>query len=162
MSRGKRYETEPKLNYQKVFAVIIAVVVIIMFIFIMKNVLNEREKITKDYEYFALYANNKWGVINQDGEQVIIPSYQEMARQYLRATDEFICNKTMQTTLMKIVKGEITIAHIERAKKERKLRGLQQEDQELAELIQYSEQIIGKGQENSLTIANKDEEGEQI
>ena len=39
---------------------------------------NEREKITKDYEYFALYSANKWGVINQEGEQVIIPSYQEM------------------------------------------------------------------------------------
>ena len=41
MSRGKRYETEGKLNYQKVFAVIIAIAVLIMFIFIVKNVLKE-------------------------------------------------------------------------------------------------------------------------
>ena len=34
MSRGKRYETEGKLNYQKVFAVIIAVIVIIMVVMI--------------------------------------------------------------------------------------------------------------------------------
>ena len=39
MARGKRYETEGKLNYQKVFAVIIAIAVIIMFIFIIRNVI---------------------------------------------------------------------------------------------------------------------------
>ena len=33
MSRGKRYDSEPKLNMKKVFAVAIAIVVIIMFIF---------------------------------------------------------------------------------------------------------------------------------
>ena len=34
MSRGKRYDEEPKLNIKKVFAVIIAIIVIIMLIFI--------------------------------------------------------------------------------------------------------------------------------
>ena len=48
MSRGKRYDTEAKLNYQKVFAVIIAIAVLIMFIYIMKSVLSEREKLIKD------------------------------------------------------------------------------------------------------------------
>lgn len=114
MSRGKRYETEGKLNYQKVFAVIIAIAVVIMFIFIMKNVLNEREKITKDYEYFALYANNKWGVINQDGEQVIIPSYQEMIVIPNKEKDVFICTYnideqtgTYQTKVMNSKNEEI-------------------------------------------------------
>ena len=32
MSRGRRYETEGKLNYQKVFAVIIAIIVIAMVV----------------------------------------------------------------------------------------------------------------------------------
>lgn len=91
MSRGKRYDTEAKLNYQKVFAVIIAIAVVIMFIFIIKNVLKEREKITKDYEYFALYANGKWGVINQDGEEVIKPSYQEMIVIPNQEKDVFLC-----------------------------------------------------------------------
>lgn len=91
MSKGKRYETEGKLNYQKVFAVIIAIAVLVMFIFIVKNVLKEREEITKDYEYFALYTANKWGVINQDGEQVIIPSYQEMIVIPNNEKDVFIC-----------------------------------------------------------------------
>ena len=91
MARGKRYETEGKLNYQKVFAVIIAIAVIIMFIFIIKNVLKERKKITKDYEYFALYAQNKWGVINQDGDEVIQPSYQEMIIIPDKTKDVFLC-----------------------------------------------------------------------
>ena len=91
MARGKRYETEGKLNYQKVFAVIIAIAVVIMFIFIIKNVLKERKEITKDYEYFALYAQNKWGVINQEGEEVIQPSYQEMIVIPDKTKDVFIC-----------------------------------------------------------------------
>ena len=91
MARGKRYETEGKLNYQKVFAVIIAIAVIIMFIFIIRNVLKERKEITKDYEYFALYSQNKWGVINQDGVEVIQPSYQEMIVIPDKTKDVFIC-----------------------------------------------------------------------
>lgn len=91
MSRGKRYDTEPKLNYQKVFAVLIAVAVVIMFIFIMKNVLKEREKVTGENEYFALYAQNKWGVINQNGEEIINPSYQEMIVIPNKDKDVFIC-----------------------------------------------------------------------
>ena len=91
MGRGKRYETEGKLNYQKVLAVILAIAVIIMFIFIIKNVFNEREKLNKDYEYFVLYSANKWGVINQEGEEVISPSYREMIVIPDKTKDVFIC-----------------------------------------------------------------------
>lgn len=91
MSRGKRYETEPKLNYQKVIAVIIAIAVVVMFVVIVRNVLKEREKNNKDYEYFALYSANKWGVINQEGETVITPSYQEMIVIPEKTKDIFIC-----------------------------------------------------------------------
>ena len=91
MARGKRYQTDGKLNYQKVFAVIIAIAVIIMFVFIIKNVLKEREEITKDYEYFALYSQNKWGIINQEGEVVIQPSYEEMIVIPDKTKDVFIC-----------------------------------------------------------------------
>ena len=91
MSRGKRYDPEAKLNYQKVFAVIIAIAVLIMFIFILKNVLKDREKMIQDYEYFALYSANKWGVINQEGEEVIIPTYQEMIVIPNKKKDVFIC-----------------------------------------------------------------------
>ena len=60
MSRGKRYE-EPKLNLKKVFAVILAIVVIIMSIVIIKNIFDkgkENKNITSK-TYFSVYENNK-------------------------------------------------------------------------------------------------------
>ena len=110
MSRGKRYDTEPKLNYQKVFAVFIAIAVVIMFVFIIKNILKEKEKIEKDYEYFVLYANNKWGVINQKGEEIITPSYQEMIVIPNKERDVFICtyniNEATGTYKTKAINGQ--------------------------------------------------------
>ena len=91
MARGKRYDTERKLNYQKVFAVIIAIAVIIMFIFIIRNILKERKEETKEYEYFALYAQNKWGIINQEGTEVIQPAYEEMIIVPDKTKDVFLC-----------------------------------------------------------------------
>ena len=80
MSRGKRYDSEPKLNMKKVFAVAIAIVVIIMFIFITKGLLSKDTtsgKITTK-NYYASYKDNKWGVIDSTGNNVIDPSYKEM------------------------------------------------------------------------------------
>lgn len=91
MSRGRRYETEGKLNYQKVFAVIIAIIVIAMVVMIIKNVFIQREKLNKEYEYFTAFSADKWGVINQDGETVINPSYQEMIVIPDKTKDVFIC-----------------------------------------------------------------------
>ena len=91
MSKGKRYETEGKLNYQKVFAVIIAIVVIVMFVLIIKNVLARRSELNRDYEYFAVFSANKWGVINQDGETIINPSYQELIVIPDQTKDVFLC-----------------------------------------------------------------------
>ena len=91
MSKGRRYETEGQLNYQKVLAVILAVAVLIMFIFIIKNVFKERDNTNKEYEYFTVYTANKWGVINQEGNEVIIPSYREMIVIPDKAKDVFIC-----------------------------------------------------------------------
>jgi len=90
----------------------------------------------------------------------ITDEHREMARQYLRATDEFICNKTMQTTLMKIIKGEIGIEQIVRAQKESELRRLQQEDGELGELIEQSEQFIKDSQGKTQTGPNTDDKRE--
>ena len=80
MSRGRRYDTEPKLNMKKVFAVAIAIIVIIMFIFIIKGLLTKDTtsgKITTK-SYFTSYKDNKWGVIDSTGNNVIDPSYKEM------------------------------------------------------------------------------------
>lgn len=79
MNRGKRYE-EPKLNLKKVFAVIVAIIVFIMFIFIIKGILTkekEQGKITSK-DYITVFKDNKWGVIDSSGNTVIDPSYEEM------------------------------------------------------------------------------------
>ncbi len=92
MSRGRRYE-EPKLNLKKVFAVIIAIVVIIMSIFIIKGILTkdkEQVKITSK-DYAVVFQNNKWGVIDSTGSIVIDPAYQEMIIIPNSKNDVFLC-----------------------------------------------------------------------
>lgn len=92
MNRGRRYE-ERKLNLKKVFAVFIAIVVLIMFIFIIKGILTkdrEQGKIVST-DYFVSYQNNKWGVINSKAENIIDPSYAEMIIIPNSKKDVFIC-----------------------------------------------------------------------
>ena len=77
--RGRRYDEEPHLNYKKVFAVILVLVVIAMIVFMIKNILEkgkESGKITSA-SYYALYTDNKWGIIDNNGIEIISPSYQE-------------------------------------------------------------------------------------
>ena len=92
MSRGRRYE-EPKLNMKKVFAVIVAIIVIIMCIVMLQGILSKDTKqgkiVSKDY--FASYQNNKWGVIDSNGDNVIDPSYAEMIIVPNSKNDVFLC-----------------------------------------------------------------------
>lgn len=92
MSRGRRYE-EPKLNMKKVFAVIIAIIVVIMFIFMIKGLLTKDKDqgkiISKDY--FTCFKDNKWGVIDSNGENIIDPSYAEMIIIPNSKSDIFLC-----------------------------------------------------------------------
>ena len=91
--RGRRYEQEPKLNLKKVFAVVIALVVIVMFVFIIKGILtkgDDKGKITSQ-SYFAMFKDNKWGVINSNGDTVVDPSYEEMIIIPDSKKDVFIC-----------------------------------------------------------------------
>ncbi len=92
MSRGKRYE-EPKLNLKKVFAVIIAIIVVIMFIFIIKGILTKEKEQTKitSKDYVAIFKDNKWGVMDSNGEIVIDPSYGEMIIIPNSKEDIFLC-----------------------------------------------------------------------
>ena len=92
MSRGRRYE-ERKLNMKKVFAVILAIVVVIMSIFIIKGIFSKEEKtggITSK-TYFAAFKDNKWGVIDENGDIIIEPSYEEMMIIPNNKTDIFLC-----------------------------------------------------------------------
>lgn len=94
MSKGKRYEGGQKLNLKKVFAVIIAFAVIIMF-FVGINRLFTRESNTQEktvaLEYFPVYSEGKWGVIDSRGNIIITPEYDEYIVIPDSTTGVFIC-----------------------------------------------------------------------
>lgn len=78
MSRGKRYDNEPKLNIKKVIAIIVAIVLIIMFIIAIKSLLNsESSSKIVSTTYFKINKNNKWGVIDNNGKTIIEPIYND-------------------------------------------------------------------------------------
>jgi len=94
MSRGRRYE-EPKLNMKKVFAVIIAILVVVMCIVMVTGILkkdndSQTGKISSK-SYFVSFKDNKWGVIDEGGNNVIDPSYQEMIIIPNIKIDVFLC-----------------------------------------------------------------------
>ncbi len=91
-SKGKRYDTNEKLNIKKVIAVIIAIAVFVMVIVGIKTLLEvDTKKITEQTSYYPVYTNEKWGVINQKGEIIITPQYDEMITIPDSKTDLFIC-----------------------------------------------------------------------
>ena len=93
MSRGRRYDGEAKLNYKKVFAVVIAIIVIIIAIIAVKKLLT-KAKNTKPLEkvsYYALYSDNKWGILGTDGKTIVEPMYQEMPIIVDSDKDVFLC-----------------------------------------------------------------------
>ncbi len=80
MSRGKRYDGEQKLNVKKVFAVIIAIAVIVMFIIGISKLFNT-ESVTQEktvaLKYFPVYTEGKWRVIDSRGNTIIRAEYDE-------------------------------------------------------------------------------------
>ena len=93
MSKGRRYDNEAKLNYKKVFAVIIAIIVIIIAIIAIVKLFTKAKntKTLEKTDYFALYSENKWGIIDSKGENVINPMYQEMPIIIDKSKDVFLC-----------------------------------------------------------------------
>lgn len=93
MSRGRRYDNEPKLNIQKVIAVIIAIVVLMMIIFILKGIFanDNSSDIIVGKSYFTIYKDEKWGVIDSTGNIVINPSYAEIIIIPDNKQDVFVC-----------------------------------------------------------------------
>ncbi len=93
-SKGKRYDEEqPKLNMKKVIAVIIAIIIIIMFIFYLKDLFSNKEpnaRITSK-SYFSIFQDGRWGVIDNEGNIVIDPAYEEMIVIPDAKTDIFLC-----------------------------------------------------------------------
>ena len=96
MSRGKRYNSEPKLNIKKVIAVILVFAVIAVFVVAIKKIVftDNTANITAK-TYFSVYLNNKWGVIDNNAEIVIEPSYDEMIIIPDKNKDIFICTENV-------------------------------------------------------------------
>ncbi len=93
MNKGRRYSGERRLNYTKVFAVLMAFVVMIMCIFLIKNLIL-KAKDTQDVgasNYFTLFKDGKWGVLNSSGAETIAPMYQEMIIIPDNDKDIFLC-----------------------------------------------------------------------
>ena len=92
-NKGRRYDAEPKLNIKKVIAVIVAIIIIVMFIYFLKGLFsqNRPNTIIKSTSYFPIYQDEKWGVINSNGDMVINPSYEEMVIIPDPKTDIFLC-----------------------------------------------------------------------
>ena len=98
MSRGRRYNTEAKLNKKKVAAVIIAILVIIMFVIGIKEILKDKpEKTEKSFvlAYYTIYENGKWGVIDTKENVIIEPTYSEMIVIPENTKPVFICTENV-------------------------------------------------------------------
>lgn len=93
INKGRRYNNEPKLNIKKVIAVILAIAVFVMFIVVIKKLLQtgKEEKNISVMSYYPVYTNEKWGVINSNGDIVIEPTMLEMITIPDPKTDLFIC-----------------------------------------------------------------------
>lgn len=101
MSRGRRYNNEPKLNIKKVVAVILAIVVLVMFVIVIKKLLETgaNQEDTQVLSYYPVYTNEKWGVIDSKGNIVIEPEMAEMIIIPDNKTDIFICTYDVDYTL---------------------------------------------------------------
>lgn len=95
MSKGKRYNGEQKLNMKKVSAVIIVILAIVLFIVGIKQIFKaDKDTITRknvELNYFSLFSNGNWGVINSYGNTVIEPANGEMVVIPNKAKPVFIC-----------------------------------------------------------------------
>jgi len=91
-AKGRRYDTESKLNIKKVIAVIVAIAVIIMFVVGIKTLLTQSTSgpLISTNSYYPVYTNQKWGVINEKGEIVIPTEYTEMITIPNKKNDLFI------------------------------------------------------------------------
>ena len=80
MGKGKRYEGAPKLNFKKVFGVIVAILVIVIVVISMVKLLSEEKKQKNliGTSYYSVYSNGKFGVIDNNGDYVVSPEYDEL------------------------------------------------------------------------------------
>ena len=117
MSRGRRFDEEPKLNMKKVFATVLAVIVIILVVISIKNLFTKNklvQEVAVQTTYFTIFDNNKYGVIDNKGNEIIKPIYDEMIIIPENTTPLFICtynvnyeNNTFETKVLNENNNEI-------------------------------------------------------
>ena len=126
--KGKRYSDEGTLNYKKIFAVFIFIAVVIMFVFGIKKIIalgtSSTGKISS-VNYFSVYSNEKWGVIDSNGNYIIKPQYDEMILIPDSSKAAFVCtynvdyeNGTYNTKVVndkneEIIKGYDNVNYID-------------------------------------------------
>ena len=93
MSRGRRYDGEPKLNFKKVIGVIVALLVIVLVVIsIIKLVKGNKTKALEiSKSYYTVLSNNKFGIIDNKGDIVIEPTYDEMVIVPNKLKAIFVC-----------------------------------------------------------------------
>ena len=101
--KGRRYDEGRKLNVKKVIALIVAIIVIIMVCISLKHLFSKgKESLTKDVStlttYISIYENNKWGVIDNKGNKIIEPTYDEMIVIPDKNESVFICTYDVDYT----------------------------------------------------------------
>ena len=93
MSRGKRFDGNPKLNLKKVFGVIVALLVVIIVIMSMVKLLSEDKKQENliGKSYYSVYSNGKFGVIDNNGDFIVSPEYDELVIIPNKTKPVFVC-----------------------------------------------------------------------
>ncbi|MCR5187205.1 MAG: WG repeat-containing protein [Clostridia bacterium] len=95
MSRGRRYDNEPKLNIKKVLAIVIAIAVLVLFVATIKSLFtseNKPKEMLTSTAYFSSYKDGKWGVIDSKGQEIIPATYDEMIIIPDNSKDIFVCS----------------------------------------------------------------------
>ena len=99
--KGRRYSNNnddwaiegKELNIKKVIGVALLIILILGILYFANKMLNgeyQLEKISST-SYLAVFNDNKWGVIDNKGEYVIVPSYAEMIVIPDEKEDVFLC-----------------------------------------------------------------------
>ena len=93
MGKGKRFDGDPKLNLKKVFGVVVAILVIIIVVISMVKLLSEEKKQNNliGVSYYSVNSNGKFGVIDNNGDYIISPEYDELVIVPNNTKAVFVC-----------------------------------------------------------------------
>lgn len=81
MGKGKRYYDEQKLDIKKILAIVVVIISIMLFFSGIRKLLKKNDESVNAFSeisYFAMYDNEKWGVINSKGETIVAPEIDSM------------------------------------------------------------------------------------